>query len=98
MMTFIMVTRLAPSALTEPHSIEELEQQAVSALREAVPDLEWMSNFAIMGPFDYVDVFRAPDLEAAMKVSAIVRSFGHAHTEIWPATEWGRFKELVKAI
>ena len=32
---------------------------------------------------------------AAVKVSTIVRTFGHAHTEIWPATEWKRFKELV---
>jgi hypothetical protein len=33
-----------------------------------------------------------------MKVSTIVRMFGHAHTEIWPATEWQRFKEIVRGL
>ena len=31
-----------------------------------------------------------------MKVSTIVRTFGHTHTEVWAATEWQRFKEIVR--
>jgi hypothetical protein len=30
-----------------------------------------------------------------MRVSALVRTFGHAQTEIWGATEWNRFKEIM---
>ncbi|MEJ2699606.1 MAG: GYD domain-containing protein [Desulfuromonadales bacterium] len=48
------------------------------------------------GGSDYLDVFRAPDIETAMKVSTIVRAFGHAHTEVWAATEWKRYKEMVR--
>jgi hypothetical protein len=32
---------------------------------------------------DYLNVFTAPDIEMAMKVAAIIRTFGHARTEIW---------------
>ena len=42
--------------------------------------------------------FRAKDIETASKVSTLVRTFGHAHTEIWTATEWDRFKEIVRAL
>jgi len=31
----------------------------------------------------------------ATKISAIVRSYGHAHTELWPLTEWSHFKSVV---
>jgi len=49
-----------------------------------------------LGAYDYVDLFEAPDNEAATTVAVIVRSFGHASTETWPATPWERFKELLR--
>jgi hypothetical protein len=33
-----------------------------------------------------------------MKVATIIRTFGHAETEIWPATEWGAYKEMVRGL
>jgi uncharacterized protein with GYD domain len=57
-----------------------------------------MHNYAVLGPCDYLDIFQAADIEVAMKVSTIVRTFGHAHTEVWPATEWQRFKEIVRQL
>jgi hypothetical protein len=33
----------------------------------------------------------------AAKVTAIVRSFGHAQTETWTAVPWERFKLMVAA-
>ena len=43
-------------------------------------------------------IFIANDIETAARVSALIRTFGHAHTEIWTATEWDRFKELVRTL
>jgi hypothetical protein len=96
MQTFIMITRISPDALSSPSSLEELERQAMKHIRSQCPDVEWLHNFAILGPCDYVDIFRAPDIDTAMKVSTIIRTFAHAGTEIWPATEWERFKEMVR--
>jgi len=96
MATFIMLTRLAPESLKSPQTLEELEKQATAKVRQECPEVKWLGNYAVLGPYDYVDIFSAPDIEAATKVSALIRTYGHAHTEIWAATEWARFKDLMR--
>jgi hypothetical protein len=98
MTTFIMLTRLEPTALHSPPALEQLEQQVMQRVRAECPAVEWRSSFAVLGPCDYLDVFDAPDVDAAMKVAALVRTFGHASTEIWVATEWRHFKELIRTL
>ena len=96
MPTYIMLTRLAPEAIKEPKSLDELGQQVISKLKADAPEVTWRSSYSVLGAYDYLDIFEAPDNEAAMKVAVIVRSFGHATTEIWPATPWERFREIVR--
>jgi hypothetical protein len=45
-----------------------------------------------------MDIFQAPNNESATKVATIVRTFGHAHTETWAATDWKRLKEFASTI
>jgi uncharacterized protein with GYD domain len=96
MPTFIMLTRLSHGSLTKPDELEALEKQAVGRIGNECPEVEWLSSYAVLGPCDYVDVFQAPDIETATKVSTIVRTFGHAQTEIWAATEWQRYKDIIR--
>jgi uncharacterized protein with GYD domain len=98
MPTFVMLTRLTPGSLQSPRSLEQLERQVAERIRSECPEVEWLHNFAVLGPYDYLDIFRAPDLESASKVSTLIRTFGHAHTEVWGAIEWQRFKEVVATL
>ncbi|MBU6442976.1 MAG: GYD domain-containing protein [Alphaproteobacteria bacterium] len=96
MPTFIMLTRLSPEAVRTPRKLEQLERDVMEHIRKECVGVEWSSSFATLGPYDYRDVLQAPDIEAAARVSAVIRTFGHAHTEVWAATEWDRFKEPVR--
>ena len=98
MTTFVMMTRLATEALKSPQSLETLERSVMERIRSECPEVKWVHNYAILGPWDYLDIFEAPKIEAAAKVSTLIRTYGHAHTELWSAIDWARFKEIVRRL
>ena len=98
MLTFVMLTRLSPDALRSPETLEKLEKTAMEHVRAECPKVQWLHNFAILGPCDYLDIFQAPDLETAMQVATIIRTYGHSTTEVWTATEWKRYKEVLRKL
>ena len=98
METFVMLTRLSPEAVPTPHSYEKLERAAMSAVRAECPQVQWLHSWAILGSYDYLDVFRAPDLDTAARVATLVRVAGHAHTEVWGAMEWPAFRDMLRSL
>jgi len=85
MPTFIMHTRFSPDPLCSVQSQKELEGQAMDRIRSQIPQVTW-TNVAVIGHYEYLETFCAPDMDTALEVAAFVRSFGHAHTEVWAAT------------
>ncbi|AOY57653.1 MULTISPECIES: GYD domain-containing protein [Desulfococcus] len=96
MSEFVMLTRLSANAVHLPMALEELEKKIMAQIRSECPRVEWLHSYAILGPYDYMDIFRAPDDADAFKVATIIRSYGYAHTEIWGAKEWQAFKALIR--
>lgn len=93
-----MMTRLSPEALPKPGAMEDFEKRAMSHIHNDCPSVKWLHSWAVLGAYDYVDVFEAPDIETAMKVSAVFRTFGRVHSEIWPAVGWSNFKQLIHSL
>jgi len=98
MPTFILLTRVSAERADTPHALETMERTAMKRVRAECPDVQWKASYAILGPFHYLDIFQAPDIETATKVSTLIRTFGHAHVEVWAATEWSRFKDMLHGL
>jgi uncharacterized protein with GYD domain len=98
MPTYVMLTRVSPEIVRSPQTLESLERKAMDQIRTHCPEVKWLQSFAILGPYDYLDLFDAPDNDTAVKVSTLIRAHGRAHSEIWVATEWQRFKHMLQAL
>jgi hypothetical protein len=96
MPTFAMLTRVQPGGLTSGRSLRHLEERMMAHIRTECPQVEWLQSWALLGPYDYLDIFRAPDLETAAKVSTLVHIHGQSLTETWGAVEWSRFKGMLE--
>ena len=96
--TYVMLTRLSSEALKQPQSVTDLNKQVEDRIKKECPGIKWLANYAVLGPCDYLDIFEAPDSDAATKVALLVRSFGHGTTETWVATPWDRFLNLATSL
>lgn len=95
MKTFILLTRLIREEVHPTFALEEKEKEVKHKIRDYLPDVKWQSCYAVMGPWDYLDIFEAENEDEALKVSALVRYYGGAHTELWPVKSWDDFKQIV---
>jgi len=97
MSSYVLLTRLTPETVKTPRELKRLEKAVSEAIRRECPQVKWVGNYAVLGPYDYLDIFEAPDEMVAAKVVVIIRSFGHAETETWTALPWERFESLLPA-
>lgn len=98
MALYVMLTKISPESMSPPDRLRELESKVKGEVQKHCPDVKWVGSYAVLGPYDYVDIVEAPDEITAAKVATIVRSFGHATTETWPAVPWDRYKATLQEL
>ncbi len=101
MPAFIVLTRLSYQALTSRGSLADLRGEVMQRILDACAGVEWKAAYVVLdcgAPAGSVDIFTAPDIGTATKVATIIRTYGHATTEIWAATEWDKFNADVAAL
>jgi uncharacterized protein with GYD domain len=60
--------------------------------------VKWVAHCAILGPYDFMDIYEAPDAESAHRVSLISRAEGAVTAESWQALAYDRFLQLLQAV
>ena len=93
--TYVLLTKVSPESIASPDKLKKLEEDVKAKIKRHCPQVKWLANYAVLGPYDYLDLFEAPDELTASRVATIVRSFGHATTETWSAIPWARFRGMV---
>jgi uncharacterized protein with GYD domain len=91
MPTYILLTQFNADAIIDPQEMANLDKMVKKRVGLECPGVEWLDSYILLGRYDALDIFRAPDNQTASKVAVIIRSFGHATTEVLPATSWSDF-------
>ncbi|MHA1240506.1 MAG: GYD domain-containing protein [Promethearchaeota archaeon] len=95
-MKFILVTKLPSKNLVQDR--KEQGDRFLKLVKEKVPNVKWIAHYAILGPYDFIDIFEADNENEAAKVSLLSRTVGADFAESWTAIEYSRFLKLVEEL
>jgi uncharacterized protein with GYD domain len=98
MQTFVLMTKLAPEMSKKIKDQEKLGRVWLDQVKEKCPEVNFVAHYALLGPYDYLDIYEAPNEEIAAKVSLISLQTGAFQAESWVAIPYKRFVELAEEI
>ena len=98
MKTFVLLTKLSPEVSKQMKDRDNIGRTWLGKVKEKCPEVKFLSHYALLGPYDFLDIYEAPDEETAAKVSMISREFGAFEAQSLTAIPYKRFLKLVEEI
>jgi len=98
MALYILMTRLTVDCLADPRGRKAAGREWLKLVEQVCPEVNFLAHYALLGQYDFMDIYEAPDDETAAKVSLISRSTGAVTAESWPAFPYQRFLKLSKEV
>ena len=77
---------------------EQDMQKELEHVKAKCPEVKFIAHYALLGRYDFLDIYEAPDEESAAKVSMISLSEGAFQSESLFAIPYKRFLELTEEI
>ena len=96
MATYVMMTKLSPEGLGSPNRRENIGRSWLNEVKEKCPEVKWVDHYALLGPFDFMDIYEAPNEEVAAKVAMITMAKGAVKCESWVALPYKRFLDITR--
>ncbi len=90
---FILATKLHQNLVKDR---KEHGEKFLKLVKDKVPSVKWIAHYAILGPYDFIDIFEADNEHEAAKVSLLSRTVGADVAESWTAIKYIEFLKLVE--
>ena len=91
---FILATKLQNPNLVKDR--KKHGEKFLKLVNEKVPNVKWIAHYALLGPYDFIDIFETDNEREAAKVSLLSRTAGAAFAESWTAIKYPEFLKLVE--
>ena len=98
MPTYILMTKLSPDICKQIKDRPKLGHAWLEQVKEKCPEVKFISHYALLGSYDFLDIYEAPNEEVAAKVSMISMQNGAFQSESLTAIPYKRFVELTAEI
>lgn len=95
---FVLMTRLATEAVRDADVRRAMGRAWLKKVKTVCPEVTWVAHYAILGPYDFMDIYDAPTIETAHKVSVISRAEGAVSAESWQALPYEDFLDLLDEV
>ncbi len=98
MQTYILLTKLSPDITRQMKDRSKIGRTWMDQVREKCPEVKFVAHYALLGQYDFLDIYEAPDEEIAAKVSMISQANGALHAQSLIAIPYKRFLALTQEI
>lgn len=98
MATFVLLSKVSSEGVRHVRSLVEMDKEFEARLKTQCPDVKRVASYALLGAYDFLHIFEAPDAREATKVALIANSFGVATTQTLTAIPFSEFQEIVEEL
>ena len=98
MPTYVLMTTLRPGSITDARERRGLGKYWLDKVHATCPEVKFIAHYALLGQYDFMDIYEAPDDETAHKISLISRSSGAVCAESWPAIPYEKHLKLLEEV
>ena len=72
MATFILMTKLAPELAAKFSERAEIGGAWLDEVHDKCPSVKFVAHYGLLGQYDFMDIYEAPDEETALPYKRIV--------------------------
>lgn len=98
MTTYVLLSKVPPQMPGELRSLSERVRGFERELADRFPDIESLASYALLGPYDFLHIFEAPDANAATRVALLAQAFGAGTTETLTAIPFDEFSAIADEV
>ncbi len=98
MPTYVLLSKLSPGNFSDSETRRTIGRDWLSTLKEKCPEVHWKEHYALLGEYDFMDIYEAPDEKAAAKVAMITMSKGAMNAVNLTAIPYKEYLEVIKDI
>jgi len=98
MQTFILLTKLTPELTKRIKDRSSIGGSWLELVKEKCPEVKFVAHYALLGQYDFLDIYEAPGVESAAKVSMISQANGALQAKSLPAIPYKEFLKLIKEV
>ena len=98
MATYILLTKLSPEVSKQMKDRAQIGRAWLDQVKSKCPEVKFISHYALLGEYDFLDIYEAPDENSAAKVSMIGLQNGALEAKSLTAIPYKKFIELTEEI
>jgi len=91
---FVLMTKLSSESMRDARDRKNLGKSWLSKVKTTCPQVRWIAHYALLGRYDFMDIYEAPDSRTAHLVSLISRLEGAESAESWQALPYEDYLKL----
>jgi uncharacterized protein with GYD domain len=100
MKTYVMMSKKAPQGLSVIDVVRKMKSSPqdreswIKKVEKECPNVRFLAHYALLGSWDFMDIYEAPDEETAAMVSMLCSDTTAFQVESWPAIPDDKIREL----